>query len=98
MSPGDNAKKFTLKSVKPDEQQFGLVWYCRKKNTILFQGDATNIGSAKSKLVSIANKQLNENIAWFAECEPSSDDLGLPARDPESISTSFVGGKSQTEN
>lgn len=65
--PGGYAKKFTLKSVKQGEQQFGFVWYYRKQNTVVFQGDAASIESAKSKLLSIANKQLNENIAWIAK-------------------------------
>ncbi|CAB4045593.1 Hypothetical predicted protein, partial [Paramuricea clavata] len=58
-SPGGNAKKFTLKSVEPD-QQFGFVWYCRKQNTIVFQGDPERVEAAKSKLISIANKHVNK--------------------------------------
>ena len=46
-SPGGFAKKFTLKSVEPDQQQFAFVWYRRKQNTIVFQGDVMSIESAR---------------------------------------------------
>ena len=80
-SPGGFAKKFILKSVEPDQQQFGFVWYRRKQNTIVFQGDVMSIESAKSKLLSIANKQ---NVASIIESEQLFDELDLQARDSES--------------
>ena len=71
-SPGGFAKKFTLKSVEPDQQQFGFVWYRQKQNTIVFQGDVMSIESAKSRLLSIANKQ---NVASIVESEQLFDEL-----------------------
>ena len=80
-SPGGFVKKFTLKSVEPDQQQFGFVWYRKKQNTIVFQGDVMSIESAKSRLLSIANKQ---NVASTVESEQLFDELDLQARDSES--------------
>ena len=80
-SPCGFAKKFTLKSVEPDQQQFGFVWYRQKQNTIVFQGDVMSIESAKSRLLSIANKQ---NVASIGESEQLFDELDLQVRDSES--------------
>ncbi|CAB4011671.1 Hypothetical predicted protein, partial [Paramuricea clavata] len=78
-SPGGNAKKFTLKSVEPD-QQFGFVWYCRKQNTIVFQGDPESVEAAKSKLISIANKHVNKETTSIAVSEQLFDQVDLQAR------------------
>ena len=73
-SPGGYAKKFTLESVEPDQQQFGFVWYCREQNTIVFRGDVVRIESTKSKLLSIANKR---KVAPIVESEQLFDELDL---------------------
>ncbi|CAB4000775.1 RNA-directed DNA polymerase from mobile element jockey [Paramuricea clavata] len=78
-SPGGNAKKFTLKSVEPD-QQFGFVWYCRKQNTIVFQGDSESVEAAKSKLISIANKHVNKETTSIAVSEQLFDQVDLQVR------------------
>ena len=78
-SPGGNAKKFTLKPVEPD-QQFGFVWYCRKQNTIVFQGDPESVESAKSKLISIANKHVNKETTSIAASEQLFDEVDLHVR------------------
>ncbi|CAB4038401.1 Hypothetical predicted protein, partial [Paramuricea clavata] len=78
-SPGGNAKKFTLKSVEPD-QQFGFVWYCRKQNTIVFQGVPESVEAAKSKLISIANKHVNKETTSIAVSEQLFDQVDLQVR------------------
>ena len=83
-SPGGDDKKFTLKSVEPDEQQLGFVLYCKKQKTIVFQGDVVSIESVKSKLLLIANKQLNRNIASNFENEQSLDKVDLQTHNSES--------------
>jgi hypothetical protein len=88
-SPGGNAKKFTLKSVEPD-QQFGFVWYCRKKNTIVFQGDPESVESAKSKLISIANKHVNEETTPIAVSEQLFDEVDLLVRGLEPCCEEFL--------
>ncbi|CAB3994355.1 RNA-directed DNA polymerase from mobile element jockey-like [Paramuricea clavata] len=75
-SPGGNAKKFTLKSVEPD-QQFGFVWYCRKQNTIVFQGDPERVEAAKSKLISIANKHVNKETTSIGQGEIIAEIEGI---------------------
>ena len=52
-SPGGFAKKFTLKLVETDRQQFDFVCYCEEQNTIVFRSDVVSVESAKSKLLSI---------------------------------------------
>ena len=58
-----------------------LFWYCVEQNTRVFRGDVVSIESAKSKLLSIANKQ---NVAPIVQSEQLFDELDLQARDSES--------------
>ena len=88
-SPGGNAKKFTLKSVEPD-QQFGFVGYCRKQNTIVFQGDPESVESAKSKLISIANKHVNKETTSIAVSEQLFDEVDLHVRGLEPCCEEFL--------
>ena len=80
---------FTLKSVEPD-QQFGFVWYCRKQNTIVFQGDPESVESAKSKLISIANKHVNKETTSIAVSEQLFDEVDLHVRGLEPSCEEFL--------
>ena len=88
-SPGGNAKKITLKSAEPD-QQFGFVWYCRKQNTIVFQGDPENVESVKSKLISIANKHVNKETTSIAVSEQLFHEVDLHVRGLEPCYEEFL--------
>ncbi|CAB4019013.1 Hypothetical predicted protein [Paramuricea clavata] len=65
----EDLKLFMKSSLRIDVelyQQFGFVWYCRKQNTIVFQGDPESVESAKSKIISIANKHVNKETISIA--------------------------------
>jgi hypothetical protein len=72
------------------DQQFGFVWYCRKQNTIVFQGDPESVESAKSKLISIAIKHVNKETTSITVSEQLFDEVDLHVRGLEPCCEEFL--------
>ena len=72
-------QKRTHKSVEPDQQQFYFVLQKAEDDSV-----SGSLESVKTKLLSIANKQLNRNTALTVESEQSLNELDLQAHNSQS--------------
>ncbi|CAB3983987.1 Hypothetical predicted protein [Paramuricea clavata] len=81
----------------PNSDSYRLVEYLvadegrlKKQNTIVFQGDPESVESAKSKLISIANKHVNKETTSIAVSEQLFDEVDLYVRGLEPCCEEFL--------